>query len=194
MNLSRPAPVPGMKPLQPGQWDQMAPMLTECFLQLYSYYGVDATRVLGAPVSERFDRDEFASFVGLIGPHARGALLTIAPLPVILGSHPLSRLGQPFPESLAQDWHNELSNQLAGRLKSKLIPHGVGDLRLTPPKCLIGSGLRGFSREHDRVLAFRAMEMPVRVVLELYVDDALDLGQVVTPEEDHLGEGEFLMF
>jgi CheY-specific phosphatase CheX len=183
-----------MIPLPPGQWDRMAPLLTECFLQLFAFYGAAAELVPGSDPGPRSDRDELASFVGLFGPHARGALLTVTSMPLLIATHPMAALGQPIDECMAQDWHNELSNQLAGRLKTKLTPHGIGDLRLTPPKCLIGAGMRGFSRDHDRALAFRAMGVPVQVVLELYVDETLDLGRVVAPDEAQVAEGEFLLF
>jgi hypothetical protein len=128
---------------------------------------------------------ELCGGVGFSGKHARGTLLCAASKEVLTR---LS-LGKCASE---RDWLAEISNQLLGRIKSRLLRRGI-EIMLSPPIVLRG--------EHRAPMP-RATLVPMSFVMDggavfVWLDVELDPSVSLTNEEDHdvgLVEGQSLLF
>jgi CheY-specific phosphatase CheX len=91
-------------------------------VELLRAYGVAAQPTKVAVVAEDFS---CAAAVGFTGSTMRGSLLIAVPSEI-------SRRTCPLPSHAYRAWVAELSNQLLGRIKSKLLSYGV-ELHVTIP-------------------------------------------------------------
>lgn len=180
------------------RFGQLAPLFSASTCELFDCYGVtlepqpepvEASAALGPTPA-------LAAFVGIVGERVRGTVLIVAAMPLVQRTHPQAQAGVPVSAAQARDWQGELANQLTGRLKNKLVAYGAGDFQLSPPKCLIGSNLHGFSggKEGGYLLAFRAGPDGVLVNLTAQFDDSIDFSAPVEGGDSALAEGDIMLF
>lgn len=93
--------------------------------------------------------------------------------------------------SALQDWVGEMSNQLLGRIKNKIIEFGA-ELQMSTPLAVCGMGLN-IAPTNDDVLSFSFASdfgrIQVCVDLSVKPDVVLERGEEECPEE-----GDFLLF
>jgi CheY-specific phosphatase CheX len=148
-------------------------------VELFQAYNVAVTPSEGWAGS---DEVMFSGVMGFVGDHVRGTCLLAAPQGTLEAAAP-SNAG-------ARDWMGELANQLAGRLKVKLMARGA-TIALSTPVVLRGVRLSPLPRTDVEPLVFHGASGRVLVWLEVEVGDDFQLG-----EERALtaNEGELLVF
>jgi hypothetical protein len=120
--------------------------------------------------------------IGFVGNNLRATCLIAANHGVLQTSCPAG--------CQLKDWVGELANQLAGRLKMKLLAHGV-EIALTTPLTLSGVRLQPLPRGDFQPLAYVAASGFFVTWLEIEATEDFALG----PERPNdLEVGEFLLF
>jgi hypothetical protein len=104
----------------------------------------------------------------------RGTLL------LATSSEPLGRTS-PMRDASLREWIAELSNQLLGRIKNKLIAHGV-TLHLSTPVVLRGQQIAPLSRAELVPYLFACDGGYVCVWFDAEITAGLDLTQIVSTE------------
>jgi CheY-specific phosphatase CheX len=127
----------------------------------------------------------YCGVVGFSGEEMRGTLL--------LGTsrEPLGRTS-PANDSSLREWIAELSNQLLGRIKNKLLTRGV-NLHLSTPIVLRGEHISPVGRAEFVPLAFTCDGGLVCVWLDYELKAGVDISQIVTLE-DQMIEGSSQLF
>jgi CheY-specific phosphatase CheX len=96
---------------------------------------------------------------------------------------------------MPEDWLGELANQLVGRFKRRISPHGV-TFSLGTPTVIVGDRLRvaiGRARERSIVVRLQSTTGRVEIWLEFELRDGCELS--AEPQaDDGLVEGEALLF
>jgi CheY-specific phosphatase CheX len=149
-------------------------------IELMRAYGVELS-----PEAEGWaETDEvvFSGVMGFVGETVRGTCLFAAPQTTILAAAPAS--------AVLRDWVGELSNQLVGRLKSKLMARGA-TIGLSTPVVLCGVRLSPLPRTGVDPVVFRSTSGRVLVWLEVEVEASFKLGEERALKAN---EGELLMF
>ena len=148
--------------------------------ELLDAYGVKLAET--AEVWEESDEVLYSGVMGFVGERVRGTCLLAAPKDTILATAPQ--------EARPRDWVGELANQLVGRLKSKLMAHGV-TIALSTPVVLRGVKLSPLPRTDVEPVVFESTAGKVLVWLEVEIQAEFQLG-----EERALkaSEGELLVF
>lgn len=120
--------------------------------------------------------------MGFVGDSVRGTCLLAAPQATVEAAAPK--------DAGVRDWVGELSNQLVGRLKAKLMARGA-TIALSTPVVLRGVKLSPLPRTDVKPVVFNSSAGKVLVWLEVEVDSDFQLG-----EERALkaSEGELLVF
>ena len=157
-------------------------VITKSTVLLFRDYGIELTPT-AAPCPEH--PVELCGGVGFSGKNARGTLLCAS------SKEPLRRLSEGKCAS-ERDWLAEISNQLLGRIKSRLLRRGV-EIMLSPPIVLRGEHLAPLPRAKLVPLSFEMDGGSVFVWLDVELDPAVDLAS----EEEHdvgLVEGQSLIF
>lgn len=127
----------------------------------------------------------FCGVIGFTGEQMRGTLL------LATSQEPLGRTS-PASDSSLREWIAELSNQLLGRVKNRLIPHGV-ELHLSTPIVLRGQHIAPVSRAELIPFAFSCDGGYVCVWFDAELSDGVDLTQV-SETEDVIVEGSTTLF
>lgn len=127
----------------------------------------------------------YCGVVGFSGEEMRGTLL--------LGTsrEPLGRTS-PANDSSLREWIAELSNQLLGRIKNKLLTRGV-NLHLSTPIVLRGEHIAPVGRAELVPLAFTCDGGLVCVWLDYELKPGIDISKTVTLE-DQMIEGSSMLF
>lgn len=138
--------------------------------------------------------EPFAATIGFTSPSLRGALVITLGRELALRSLPASlRRGEPAVEILA-DWTGELSNQLLGRLKTKLFAFGI-DIALSTPMVFVGKELRHFSHACPIIRSARFSGTgPCLVEFLACVEDYFEIGEPRQEETGRPPEGEAVFF
>lgn len=139
--------------------------------------------------------DGVAVFVGITSAQIRGSIGLALPFTMLERTHPLSRSAH-APRRELRDWACEMTNQLAGRIKTKLLPHGIA-FRISPPMEVLGTDVRMPDAALEpvrRVLVFSADD----VVLYVHFAALISLDVEVRPEPavnpQDAAEGAVLVF
>ncbi len=151
-------------------WNVVHDILADATVELFASIGLPV--VLTGQVSHRaVSRSESFAIIGLTG-HLRGSLILSMPAGFLMGSHPVRSRN---PEDLC-DWLAELANLLLGRVKSKLLVHGVS-IELSTPMAISSTAFR-FERFSGApsIYEFRHEGEPLHVVFEAIGDEGLQLG------------------
>lgn len=149
-------------------------------VELMQAYGVQLQ-----PAAEGWaESDElmFSGVMGFVGDSVRGTCLLAAPQATVEAAAPK--------DAGARDWVGELSNQLVGRLKAKLMARGA-TIALSTPVVLRGVKLSPLPRTDVDPVIFDSPAGKVLVWLEVEIEADFQLG-----EERALkaSEGELLVF
>ena len=167
-------------------WDVIHDMMVAATVELFDSLALPIS--YRGPVSLRAMRwSESLSIIGLTGP-LRGALVLSIPAELVSRCHP-TRSGAP--EDLG-DWLAELANLLLGRVKSKLLVHGVS-IELSLPLTISATAFR-FERFSGApvVYGFVHGDCPLQVALEAIGDQDLQLGPARAAAA--IPVGEFISF
>jgi CheY-specific phosphatase CheX len=148
--------------------------------ELLDAYGVKRGETVG--VWEETDEVLYSGVMGFVGERVRGTCLLAAPRDTILATAP--------EDARPRDWVGELANQLVGRLKSKLMQHGV-TIAVTTPIVLSGVKVSPLPRSEVLPSVFETPNGRVLVWLEVEVDPEFTLGSL---RPLRASEGEFLVF
>lgn len=157
--------------------------VNESCLALFQDYALPLSRV-----KEGMLKDAellFCGVVGFTGDQMRGTLL------LATSSEPLGRTS-PASDASLREWIAELSNQLLGRIKNRLIPRGV-ELHLSTPVVLRGQHIAPVSRAELIPFAFSCDGGYVCVWFDAELIPGVDLTQV-NEGEDVVVEGSTTLF
>jgi hypothetical protein len=154
----------------------------EACAALFSDYGVLLHR------TEEYPKDAqqvlYCGVMGFVGRALRGSCLLAASESALMRSRPL--------EGPVRDWTGELTNQLVGRLKLRLLTRGV-DVAMTTPIVLRGEHLAPLPRRRLQPITFEAN--PGAVVLWVELEAAPDFKLMPESEARRtVAEGELVLF
>jgi len=153
----------------------------EACLSLFDAYGVQLVRVEGSmtPGGEH----SLTGIIGFTGQGITGMCLVAASEEPLVASNPAA--------GSLRDWVAELSNQLAGRLKHKLLTQGV-EVYITTPIVLRATRIEPLPRRklHPRAFTGRGGNVALWVEVETSPEFVISEGAVETP----VAEGETLLF
>lgn len=151
----------------------IAQMVSDACISLFDDYALSLKKSDSATVAEAHDL-LFCGVVGFSGEQLRGTLL------LATSSEPLGRTS-PTTDASLREWIAELSNQLLGRIKNKLISRGV-ILHLSTPIVLRGQHLAPVSRTELAPLYFICDGGCVCVWFDVDLSAGIDLSQIVEVE------------
>lgn len=153
----------------------------EACIGLFDAYGLKLTRV------ERSSEVEEVSLTGVIGFTGPG----IWGMCLLAGDKEPLRASNPTDGSL-RDWMAELSNQLAGRLKHKLIARGA-IVYITTPIVLRGARIEPLPRRHLTPRSFKGGGGALSLWVEIETAPDFELNKDALDEES-ASEGDALLF
>ena len=159
-------------------------IVTSSCTSLFADYSLHLERVELQTLSNEFDI-VFCGIVGFTGDQMRGALL------LATSAEPLGRT-LPSTEASLREWIAELSNQLLGRIKNRLVSHGV-TLHMSTPTVLRGQHIAPVSSTPIVPYAFSSGGGMVCVWIDVELVLGVDLTQV-TDEQDVVSEGSGFLF
>ena len=170
-------------------WIIVREMLFEATLQLFE--GCGSTILDARPTTPSTDTSSTLSVIGFAGKQVRGSL--------VLCLYPgLLRASYPTKDELTDEdllaWSGELSNQLLGRLKNKLVARGVS-INLSKPTALSGTGMRfGTALPTSELIerAFSYAGEPVLVRLEARASAGVELREPDPVSSSN--EGDMILF
>lgn len=151
-------------------WNTIHDMVVNATMELFQSVALPV-RYEG-PVSHRtVSWAESLAIIGLTG-HLRGSLILSLPAELVSSCHPTRST---TPEDVC-DWLAELVNLLLGRVKSKLLVHGIG-IELSTPLTISATAFR-FERFSGAptVYEFESSGRSLHVVFEAIGDENLQLG------------------
>lgn len=168
-------------------WNKIRPLLIQCCEVLLEGNGVPVT-CEGDVATARLTSEGLVASIGFAGSMLRGSLMISAPLALITQALPLPK-EHLTPEDLQGDWLCELSNQLLGRLKLRLAPHGV-ELLLSIPSAVRGRELESLGG--SRSLRFSAGETAFFVSLSAEPTPSFHWTEAPREEAVPVHEGEMI--
>lgn len=162
-------------------------LLAACMVDLLADYGVDL-----APVDPPLAPSEMVSVVGFTSNEMRGNLAIAATYDFFAGTNVIST--QPTDEQV-RDWAGELSNQLLGRIKNKLLAY---DLVLSMGTPMVITGLRmDVGKRRTGIaerLAFGSGKGGIETWFEATVEAGFELEKNESAVEASQSEGDLLFF
>ena len=148
--------------------------------ELLEAYGVDSVPAKGGWVEN--DELLYSGVMGFYGETLSGTCLLAAPAATVLAAAPR--------DARPRDWVGELTNQLVGRLKSKLLARGV-TIAMTTPVVLSGVRISPLPRGDMEPAVFETSTGRALVWLEFEATSAFRFGS----ERPIAGtEGDLLVF
>jgi hypothetical protein len=135
-------------------------------VELFGAYGLSLDPAT-SPVA-RSDHRLLSGSIGFVGRRLRGTCLLAA------AEKPLS-VSCPEQEGALRDWVGELTNQFMGRLKTKLLSHGV-EVFVTTPIVLAGVRIEPLPRSRTEPHVFTSSAGEVLAWVEVETEDQFVLG------------------
>lgn len=169
-------------------------LLSESCLELFSSY---ESYLMNNPELSKLDETDsrFIALIGVSDPFFRGTLTMYVDSALLKTSFPVSE-GEVSASDLS-DWLGELANQLAGRLKNKVVPYGR-KFELGVPTVIQGVGLKVDLPKSSEITEHQFVSEQGELIelrLSTIINDQFILS---TPEESDeaevLAEGEMLFF
>jgi hypothetical protein len=152
--------------------------------QLFESYGVSLARE-AEPVTPRSEM-HYCGVITLSGQNFRGTLGLASPHDILGRSDP-TKVG-------ARDWAGELANQLAGRVKHRLLAHSV-EVHYSTPVVLRGDQLRLRGKGPIKPFWFRSDDgNQICLWLDLDLADRFEMAGEPDTEKAGLPEGDFVLF
>jgi len=157
---------------------------TSC-VELFEAYGVTLDRRESTPELGP-GAILLCGIVGFSGPGARGTCILATTAEPLAASSP--------PETTARDWVAELTNQLMGRIKNKLLARGA-EVYLSTPVVMRGEHIAPVPRFAIAPSVFGvAHGGSIYVWTEVETQPGLTLSDEAVTGESHLAEGDAMMF
>lgn len=151
-------------------------------IELFGAYGVELS-----PAGNRWELSDdpvLSGVMGFVGARLRGTCLLAS------AAGPLAAA---CPEGgRVRDWIGELTNQLVGRLKTKLLARGI-EVALTTPIILSGARLQPVPRGALLPTVLSSNSGLVLVWIEAEAAGAVEFGSE-HPQHPSSGEGDILLF
>ncbi|RYZ02360.1 MAG: chemotaxis protein CheX [Myxococcales bacterium] len=161
-------------------------LVSDCCQELFAAYDVSLEPADSALFPPR-DHLLYCSVMGFGGRQVRGALVLVSTV------EPLE-LTHSGDEESHQDWVRELSNQLMGRVKNRLLSFGA-EVMLATPAAISGKNLDLTSAKPTAPQVFRAASGVVSVWIECDYLGGFELPTTPSGKlEAALPEGEALLF
>lgn len=156
----------------------------EACLSLFDAYGVQLDHQQPGSVPKANDERSLTGIIGFTGNSITGMCLVAASEEPLIASNPAG--------GSLRDWVAELSNQLAGRLKHKLLAQGV-EVYITTPIVLRATRIEPLPR---RKLIPRGYSLKTGGTVSLWVEVEIGPDFQLSPNEGEtpVAEGETLMF
>jgi CheY-specific phosphatase CheX len=164
-------------------FDTVVALLQQSTLELLQGQAQNAT-LTRDPTAKQLEVT-LAGIVGFVGEHARGSVM------LAMSDQTLERMSPAGAAIDRRDWVGELSNQLVGRFKNKLLAHSV-DVGITTPIVIGGSRLSPTIQDEDQphVFSFDAGRVHVWLDLQFARDFVLPAARDVAV----MAEGEAELF
>jgi hypothetical protein len=155
-------------------------LAAEAGVELFRAYGVE----LALAPEGWVETDDLllSGVMGFVEEHLSGTCVLAAPKDALMATAPEG--------ARPRDWVGELTNQLVGRLKAKLMGLGL-TVAVSTPVVLAGLKLSPLPRGDASPSVYASPSGRVLVWLEVEVDPAFVWG---TPEESLAAEGDLLVF
>lgn len=153
----------------------------EACRELFESYGVSIAHT-SEPLSERFG---CCGVIGFTSDNLRGSIIIAASNEILQRSYPIP--GAP-PQC---DWLGELANQMLGRLKHKLLSHGV-EIALATPIVLQGYEIQPLFGGAHFCEHFSSGAGAVRLWLDLDAEPGFALCEEMATS--NAAEGDLLLF
>lgn len=177
-----------------GQWETIRPLVVDSCVSLFS---ADGTFVMSKGESSARQRtgDSMAGFVGIVSAQISGGIGLAMPVALIRRTHPLYKRGGEPTERNQADWLCELTNQLAGRVKNKLLPYGIA-FRISTPMAASGKDLCTLVTQESRIapLEFDLGGQPFYVDFTAHLTRGAILRTELLAQGDNALEGDVLVF
>lgn len=141
---------------------------------------------------------ELAGMVGFTSESMRGTVMIASTFSLFARSRPATVRDQPVSAYVARDWlylrdwASELTNQLVGRIKNRLVTYGVS-LRVSTPTALSGSALAFATPSSKRAkpIVFSTGSDELWVFFDAIIEPDLEL---VPQGEAAAEEGDLILF
>ena len=160
---------------------QVMDLAVRACIDLFGAYRVNLA--IGSSPWAKSEERLLSGVIGFVGPRVRGScLLASTEAPVVASCPPGGRL---------RDWVGELTNQLMGRLKSKLVARNLS-VELSTPIVLSGVRIQPLPKA---TLEPTILSAPMGAVL-VWLEIETAPGFVLSAEQDGLSgsEGDVLIF
>jgi CheY-specific phosphatase CheX len=161
-------------------------------LELFVAYEMDLTEEAGASRTSESDGELIAAVIGYVAEGIRGSLGLISRATVVRAWQPG---GSDASEETVRDTIGEFSNMLLGRLKNRLLPHGVA-IQVATPMTAIGRELRFLSAPRGLSIArhFGGHGGPVDVRFDVTFDPSFAFAEEAMQESTAATEGDLMLF
>jgi hypothetical protein len=160
-------------------------LVTDCCVSLFQDYSLPLKAAQTIEIESSEDL-LYCGVLGFSGDHIRGTLM------LATSEKPLGRTHPSGAESL-RSWIAELSNQLLGRIKSRLLRRGV-TLNLALPVVIRGKHLSRIPSVDLKPHSFVCEGGLVCVWFDAELAAGLDLSKIDESAETPLGEGTGILF
>jgi chemotaxis protein CheX len=125
---------------------------------LFASLRLNVLAALGRAPGSELEGTQLAAVIGFLGTQVKGSLTVRAPT-----LHEVS------------DWAGEIANQLLGRLKNKLLPHGVS-FAMTTPAMIYGDSLKEAEARHGSLtIVFPWQDEQICVRFDLKLEPGLTI-------------------
>jgi hypothetical protein len=163
--------------------DSLSDLATTCCHDLFEAYGVELV-----PAAERTGSGplHLAGILAFSGETLRGSMMLGATATALAKSNPITGGAQ------HRSWIAELTNQLVGRFKNRLLNHGV-EISIATPAVMNASVLAPDPSSELPPITFECNGELVCVWLDAECDDAFVLAEQIVAVAG-LDEGDFMMF
>ncbi|HYO94898.1 MAG TPA: hypothetical protein VER33_10315 [Polyangiaceae bacterium] len=141
----------------PSRTTLLEKIVHEAAQDLAAAYGLDV------PCTSDTDDEQLAAIIGFTSPGYRGSLVVSIPQRV------LEQIRAPGTTAALSDWTAELSNQLLGRVKNRLLLHGPA-INIALPVSIAGNALRIGAVEDPRALRSELKAGALRVIVNVLFD------------------------
>lgn len=174
------------------EWDVVNGLVIESAERLGESLGREVHHVRSS-LEESDETDAPIATIGFGGHQLRGVLLVVVSEKLLRETVP--RQAEEPPADAVDDWAGELSNLVLGRLKSRLLAHGVA-IVMSTPTTFRGRGMRASSplrRPESLTHTFEAGGEVLTVRLSARESPGVRL-KPANPAADEIPDGDFLLF
>ncbi len=159
---------------------ELSDIAWDACIAMFKDYGVEIERVGEHTPSEDI---LYCGVMGFVGAKLRGSILLAATKAAVERSCP--------PNGVPRDWTGELTNQLVGRVKTRLLARGIKTM-LATPLVLQGEHIAPVPRRKLHPGCFSCKPGLVLVWVDVECDSDFELG--AESDEPAAGEGDALFF